>query len=163
MNEEIYDCFSLEFRKKPHACSVNAREIYAHFSQTTWEKWDSCSYMSGLFSWYLTMSLDFTNLMKYMALKTLVTMDCPSSAVCKSKCCNPRSRLAIMLLLLLSGNMQSDPGPDILPSAQVSSQSDLKFLHMNVRSLLPKLDFVDVWIKLTTLMYICFLKVCPDG
>ena len=82
-----------------------------------------------------------------MVLKTLVTVDCPSTAVCKSKCCNPRSRLAIILLLLLSGNVQSNPGPDILTPAELSSQSGMKFLHMNVRSLLPKLDFVNIWIK----------------
>lgn len=144
VNEKIHDCFSPEFLEKPHACSVNAREIYAHFSQIIWEKWGSCSYISGLFSWYVTMSLDFTHLLKYVALKTLVTMDCPSSAVCKSTCCNPRSRLGIILLLLLSAIWprcwRSSP-------AQFSRQSGLKFLHMNVRSLLPKLDFVNIWIK----------------
>ena len=103
--------------------------------------------MSGLFSWYLTMSLDFIHLLKYVVLKTLVTMDSRSSAVCNSKCCNPRSRLAIILLLLLSGNVQSNPGPYILTPAELSSQSGLKFLHMNVRSLVPKLDFVNIWIK----------------
>ena len=93
------------------------------------------------------MSLDFTHLLKYVALKTRVTMDSLSTAVCKSTCCNPRSRLAITFLLLLSGNVQSNPGPDILTPAELSSQSGLKFLHINVRSLLPKLDFVNIWIK----------------
>jgi hypothetical protein len=60
-------------------------------------------------------------------------MDSRSSAVCNSKCCNPRSRLAIILLLLLFGNVQSNPGPDI--PAELSSQSGLKFLYMNVRSI----------------------------
>jgi hypothetical protein len=119
VNEEIYKCFSLEFWEKPHACSINAREIYAHFSQTTWEKWDSCSDMSGLFSWYWTVSLDFPHLLNVVVLKILVTMDYPSSAVYKSTCWNPPSRLAIILLLLLSGNVQSDPGPDILSNEVV--------------------------------------------
>ena len=66
VNEEIYECC-----EKPHACSGNAHENYAHFSRTIWEKWYSCAYMSGLFSWYLTMSLDFTHLLKYVALKTM--------------------------------------------------------------------------------------------
>jgi hypothetical protein len=52
VNGEIYDCFALEYCEKPHACSGNAHENYAHFSRTIWDKWDSCAYMSGLFSWY---------------------------------------------------------------------------------------------------------------
>lgn len=128
VNEGIYYCFSLVPWEKPHSCSVNAFENSAHFSQTTCEKSDSCPYMSGLFSWYLTMSLDFTHLLKYVTLKTLVTVDCCSSAVCKSKCCKPQSRLAIILLLLLSGNVQSNPGPEILTPAELSSRQGLYWM-----------------------------------
>ena len=102
--------FSLMPWEKSHACAINARVNFAHFSQTTMGKSDSSAYMSGLFSWYLTMSLDFTHLLKYVVLKTGDWIVIQVLSV-NPNVVNPRSRRAIILLLLLSGNVQSNPGP----------------------------------------------------
>lgn len=56
-----------------------------------------------------------------------------------------RRKCFIFLLLLLSGNIELNPGPDIncldTPS-DFKSRSGLGVFHLNVRSLLPKLDLV---------------------
>ena len=57
-------------------------------------------------------------------------------------------------LLLLSGNVQPNPGPPS-SSSQIASPADFKarsglgFIHLNVRSLLVKLDFVRIWASST--------------
>lgn len=58
----------------------------------------------------------------------------------------------IVLLLLLSGNVQPNPGPElqyIQTPADFKSMSGLKLVHLNVRSLLPKLDMVKIWVRST--------------
>ena len=65
-----------------------------------------------------------------------------------------RKRCLVFLLLLLSGNVQPNPGPpssssQIATPADFKSRSGLGFVHLNVRSLLSKLDFVRLWASST--------------
>lgn len=63
-----------------------------------------------------------------------------------------KCRLIITLLQLLSGNVQPNPGPClqcVLTPAEFKSMPGLKFVHLNVRSLLPKMDMVRIWIEST--------------
>uniref|UniRef100_A0A3B3DM95 Reverse transcriptase domain-containing protein n=2 Tax=Oryzias melastigma TaxID=30732 RepID=A0A3B3DM95_ORYME len=63
-----------------------------------------------------------------------------------------KQRLLIILLLLLSGNVQPNPGPDLQNSATPTDFKSLpgfKCIHLNVRSLLPKIDMVRIWVKST--------------
>ena len=63
-----------------------------------------------------------------------------------------KQRLMIILLLLLSGNVQPNPGPELQCTqtpADFKSKSGLKFVHLNVRSLVPKMDMVRIWVKST--------------
>jgi len=63
-----------------------------------------------------------------------------------------KQRRLIFLLLLLSSNVQPNPGPELqcipLPS-DVKSMSGLSVIHLNVRSLLPKMDLLRIWVNLT--------------
>lgn len=57
----------------------------------------------------------------------------------------------IVLLLLLSGNVQPNPGPDlqcIQTPSDFKLMSGLKIVH-HMRSLLPKTDTVKIWIRST--------------
>lgn len=58
----------------------------------------------------------------------------------------------VLLMLLLSGNVHPNPGPGIkclsTPS-DFKARSGLGVIHLNVRSLLPKLDLVKIWAKST--------------
>ena len=70
----------------------------------------------------------------------------------KSSCnVNPKVaklRCMILLLLMLSGNVETNPGPGLdcaQTPADFSSRSGLGIIHLNVRSLLPKIDFVRIW------------------
>lgn len=67
-------------------------------------------------------------------------------------------RCLIMLLLMLSGNVQPNPGPvlGLLNNLQsVATPSDFKsrhglgFIHLNVRSLVPKMDMIRIWANTT--------------
>ena len=53
-----------------------------------------------------------------------------------------------MLLLLLSGNVESNPGPETpgkcLTPTDFKSRSGLGIIHINVRSLLLKLDMIKI-------------------
>lgn len=67
---------------------------------------------------------------------------------------NPvKRRCLIVLLLLMSGNVLSNPGPYVATNfttpADLKSRSGLGFIHLNIRSLLPKLDMVYIWAKNT--------------
>ena len=66
--------------------------------------------------------------------------------------CNVRRGVMIALLLLLSGDVQSNPGPElqcIQTPADLNLMSGLKCIHLNVRSLVPKMDMVRIWVKST--------------
>ena len=73
--------------------------------------------------------------------------DCHSSKAVRQK-----YHLLIILLLLMSGNVKSNPGPTPPGIINLSTPSDFKernglgLLHMNIRSLVPKLDFVKAWV-----------------
>lgn len=63
-----------------------------------------------------------------------------------------KKKCFILLLLLLSGNVQPDPGPTpncIATPDDFSARCGLGIFHLNIRSLLPKLDFVKIWIQST--------------
>lgn len=63
-----------------------------------------------------------------------------------------KQRSAINILLLKSGNVQPNPGPEMqciqMPS-DLKSQSGLNVIHLNVRSLLSKMGMVRIWVKTT--------------
>ena len=66
--------------------------------------------------------------------------------------CNVKRKCFILLLLLLSGNVQPNPGPclkNISTPDEFRARSGLGILHLNVRSLLPKIDTIKIWIQKT--------------
>lgn len=60
-------------------------------------------------------------------------------------------RILILLLLLSSGNIKSNPGPELpvvdslSTPLEFSNRHGLGFLHVNARSLIPKLDIFSAW------------------
>jgi len=66
-------------------------------------------------------------------------------------CC--KSRLLVIILLLISGNVQPNPGPDSIKLCDTAedfkSRSGLGIIHLNVRSLKLKLDMVNLWVRST--------------
>lgn len=65
---------------------------------------------------------------------------------------NMKRRIFILLLLLLSGNVQPNPGPvlnNITTPEVFRARTGLGLIHLNIRSLLPKLDAVKIWIEST--------------
>lgn len=63
-----------------------------------------------------------------------------------------KQRIFILLVLLLSGNVQPNPGPalnNISTPDEFKARSGLGLIHINIRSLLPKLDAVQIWIQST--------------
>jgi exonuclease III len=59
-----------------------------------------------------------------------------------------------MLLLLLSGNVEPNPGPAtttmcLQTPADFLDRTCIGFIHMNVRSLLPKMDMGKIWANST--------------
>lgn len=59
----------------------------------------------------------------------------------------------VILLLLLSGNVETNPGPETpaecFTPADIKARSDLGIFHINVRSLLSKLNMIKIWIDST--------------
>uniref|UniRef100_A0A1A8AW44 Uncharacterized protein n=1 Tax=Nothobranchius furzeri TaxID=105023 RepID=A0A1A8AW44_NOTFU len=65
---------------------------------------------------------------------------------------NVKQRMLIVLLLLLSGNVQPNPGPEpqcAKTPSDFKSLSGLKHIHLNVCSLLNKMDEVRIWVTST--------------
>ncbi len=67
---------------------------------------------------------------------------------------NLKLRCMIMLLLMLSGNVQPNPGPItsmhcLHTPSDFKSRTGLGFIHLNVRSLFPKLDMIKIWVNTT--------------
>lgn len=67
-------------------------------------------------------------------------------------------RCLIMLLLMLSGNVQPNPGPvlgllntlqSLATPSDFKSRHGLGFIHLNVRSLVPKMDMIRIWANTT--------------
>lgn len=68
-----------------------------------------------------------------------------------------RKKFIILLLLLLSGNVESNPGPqlDHIDSPdEFRTRSGLGIIHINARSMLPKLDMIKIWL----LTFLCSLR-----
>jgi len=66
-------------------------------------------------------------------------------------------RIVIILMLFISGNIHPNPGPDTashaVPKLAFSDFCDrtcMGFLHINIRSLLPKLDLLSSWVHTVT-------------
>lgn len=62
---------------------------------------------------------------------------------------NIKRKFFILLLLLLSGNVQSNPGPplkNISTPDEFRARTGLGILHLNVRSLFPKIDIIKIWV-----------------
>lgn len=75
----------------------------------------------------------------------------PNNAVIGSSQ-NMKLRILILLLLLLSGNVQPNPGSalnNINTLDEFKARIGLGLIHLKFRSLLPKLDAVKIWIQLT--------------
>lgn len=54
----------------------------------------------------------------------------------------------IVLLLLISGNVQPNPGPDVVTSFNTptdKSSTGLRIVHLNVRSIFTKFDMLRIW------------------
>lgn len=74
---------------------------------------------------------------------------------CMKHCLNTRMlKCIITLMLLMSGNVQPNPGPvtdmiSLQTPADFLNRSGIGCVHINVRSLLPKIDMVRIWAKLT--------------
>lgn len=89
-----------------------------------------------------------------LAKNCVVTDDCSldyfESSKCREILGRNKSRCFIILLLLVSGNIHPNPGPlamDELPTPNdFKTRSGLGLMHINVRSLMPKLDMIKVWI-----------------
>ncbi len=63
-----------------------------------------------------------------------------------------RKNWFVFLLLLISGNIHPNPGPDLvqLQTPDEFKNSDgLRFFHLNVRSLINKIDLIRVWAEST--------------
>lgn len=73
----------------------------------------------------------------------------------ESSCSVTKQRYLILLLLLISGNVQPNPGPADIDikicntPADFKCKSGLGIIHLNVQSLISKLDMVRVWINST--------------
>ena len=74
-----------------------------------------------------------------------------SSLMTDLKGCNITQIYLVVLLILLSGNVETNPGPDspaqCLTPADFKPWSGLGIIHINVRSLLSKLDMIKIWIN----------------
>lgn len=84
---------------------------------------------------------------------TFVSNDFHYAASKSKNAKKPLSRMLILLLLLISGNVNMNPGPDLNSESLLhlgtptdfANRKGLGFLHINTRSLLPKLDSFRTW------------------
>ena len=93
---------------------------------------------------------DLPRLKSFLALHKFL-LSCERSCLV-SACNDTKQRLLILLLLLLSGNVQPNPGPElqcIQTPSDSESLSSLKIVHLNVHSLLTKMDMVRIQAKST--------------
>lgn len=94
------------------------------------------------------------NLLALCNYKISYEKSCFVSTFHKSKSISnvTKQRFLIVLLLLLSGNVQPNPGPELQCSqtpSEFKSSPGLKIVHLNVRSLLPKMDMIKIWVQST--------------
>jgi len=69
----------------------------------------------------------------------------------------------VYLLLLLSGNIHPNPGPGSLNTPDdFKSRSGIGFIHLNIRSLLPKMDSVRIWADSTDADFIVLSETWPS-
>jgi len=66
-----------------------------------------------------------------------------------------RQRCLIIMLLIICGDVQPNPGPVDIDSkicntpADFKNRSGLGIIHLNMRSMLPKIDSLRIWAKST--------------
>lgn len=76
---------------------------------------------------------------------------------------NMKRRNFILLLLLFSGNVQPNPGPvlnNIRTPDEFNARTGLGLVLLNIRSLLPKIDAVKIWIKSTNADIFILSETC---
>lgn len=64
----------------------------------------------------------------------------------------PAKNAWLIILLLLSGNIYPNPGPNLTNlenPVNLKNSCVLRFIHANVRSLINKIDAICLWVKLT--------------
>lgn len=119
---------------------------------------------------YLWHDVNITNLCHYQSLmvlnycfvlsgNSLVDFACSRSHKKENPCKVIKQRCLVILLLLISGNVQPNPGPDmqcLQTPSDFKSRSGLGIFHLNVRSLLSKMDGVRIWAKSTDADIIVF-------
>lgn len=119
---------------------------------------------------YLWHDVNITNLCHYQSLmvlndcfvlsgNSLVDFACSRSLKKEKPCKVIKQRCLVILLLLISGNVQPNPGPDmqcLQTPSDFKSRSGLGIFHLNVRSLLSKMDGVRIWAKSTDADIIVF-------
>lgn len=72
----------------------------------------------------------------------------------KESCKNSKLRCLVVLLLLISGNVQPNPGPHtglrcLQTPLDFKSSPGLGIVHFNARSLVPKMDLIRIWAETT--------------
>ena len=83
---------------------------------------------------------------------SLVEFVCSRSLKKEKQCKVINQRCLVILLLLISGNVQPNPVPDmqcLQTPSDFKSRSGFGIFHLNVRSLLSKMDVVRIWAKST--------------
>lgn len=66
--------------------------------------------------------------------------------------CNVTKQILLIVLLLFSGSVQHNPGPElqcIQSTFNFKSLSGVKVVHLNMGSLLSKMDIVRIWVNST--------------
>ncbi len=129
-----------------------------------------CSKNRDYVSLLLTLSLGLTSIaslifpplpacyvMDLLCNTILLPCNLPASAKCKHNDSSSLCRKLIVLLLIISGNVHVNPGPVIASSAALHSndlcfndfcsRNNMGFLHVSVRSLVPKMDQHKVWVE----------------
>ena len=79
--------------------------------------------------------------------------------------CRHTLRCIITLLLLLSGNVQPNPGLAttklcLQTPTDFLNRTGIGFIHMNVKSLLPKMDTVKIWANSTNADIVVVSETC---
>lgn len=101
--------------------------------------------------WVIKQLLSFLILYDYFSLNETSIMLLSIEIVSKNTI--PKrsgyQRRLIILLLLLSGNIQPNPGPEVQTPSDFKFLPGLKIIHLNVRSLLPKIYQIRIWVRST--------------
>ncbi|XP_059186340.1 uncharacterized protein LOC131969177 [Centropristis striata] len=152
--EDIFDWVdhSYENVTLPHndCCRVTLTSSHEHRIAVSLSisKWLLKSDMSLQFCCLLVLSEHFCNSTTSSAANIY-----PSGQVSDVKGRSIKLKRLVILLLLLSGNVETNLGPDTpahcYTPADFKSRTGLGLIHINARSLLNKMDLLKVWINST--------------